>query len=170
MTQNRAIAPTLPKRGMQFSVTPLAVLRELPTLEDKLDSPGLAMIPALRFQKKGTLENGSKTELPDSHEVIDVKETKETKEAKKSPARTLVPNRIEIPARIRKDEEFTISSPIKDKLRISVKKMSDGEEDEEAEPQVKLKPTGTRKRNGASESDVSTNLLLPKENEKNSDD
>jgi len=151
-------------------MAPLSVLRELPTLEDRIDSPGLSMMPGLEFQsslarKAGSLANlegGSKGELPGSNPDLDAKKSK-LESARR-------PGKLEVPTKIRKDEEFTISSPIRtNKVRVSVQKMqgaSDDDDKNEREPESQsptLKNNNNRRVNNG---DASGTLLLQSDHDR----
>jgi len=163
------------KRQLPFKMAPLSVLRELPTLEDRIDSPGLSLMPGLEFQsslarKAGSLSNveggskgGSKGSLPGSNSDLDAKKSKIESSARR-------PAKLEVPTKIRKDEEFTISSPIRThNVRVSVQKMqgaSDDDDKNEKSPESqspKLKNNHNRR---VSNGDQSGTLLLPSDHDR----
>lgn len=123
---------------------PLTILRELPTQEELTDSPALK--PGMKFQsllkRKDTTSSdyhpGSPEDKPKSLTELHVIKSQS------EPGRKFT--KLEIPPRIRKDEEFTLSSPLspygKRKVSITVKNFESQQSEESETPEALINGNG----------------------------
>lgn len=125
---DKQVEESLGKVQLLLRPSPLSVLKEMPTLEDKVDSPGLVLRPSIdnrtsMAQKAGIQDN---IEPPIDEGASEEEEWDNIglSKSKSEPLKRL--NKIEVPLRAREDEEFVLGRPKgKKPLSIEIKKVDE---------------------------------------------